>query len=421
VHYNKFCIKTLGCKVNSYESEFIYSLFVKKGYVFDSENADIYVINTCTVTNMSDRKSRQIINSIRRDHKDSIIIAIGCYAQNAYQTGRLDEIDADIILGNKDKSKIIEYLEDYINNKKKIQRFYNLENETFEDMFIDGEESRTRAYVKIQDGCENFCSYCIIPYVRGGLRSKSRDKVIEEVTSLVNKGHKEIVLTGIHTGSYNDNGYDFANLLEDLVSIPNLERLRISSIEINELNDRVLKVFSESKTLVPHLHIPLQSGSDEVLKLMNRKYDKKFYLDKINYMRSIKENLSITTDVIVGFPGETESMFLECLDFIKEVKFTSIHVFPYSDRYGTVASMMNEKVDGVEKKRRVKELMNLSLELEKEFYTNYYGKTMRVLFEEKKDGYFIGHTDNFIKVKVTGDYKVHEIYDIIINEENIIK
>ena len=421
MHYNKFCIKTLGCKVNSYESEFIYSLFVKKGYVFDSENADIYVINTCTVTNMSDRKSRQIINSIRRDHKDSIIIGIGCYAQNAYQTDRLDEIDADIILGNKDKSKIIEYLEDYINNKSKIQRFYNLENETFEDMFIDGEESRTRAYVKIQDGCENFCSYCIIPYVRGGLRSKSRDKVIEEVTSLVNKGHKEIVLTGIHTGSYNDNGYDFANLLEDLVSIPNLERLRISSIEINELNDRVLKVFSESKTLVPHLHIPLQSGSDEVLKLMNRKYDKKFYLDKINYMRSIKENLSITTDVIVGFPGETESMFLECLDFIKEVKFTSIHVFPYSDRYGTVASMMNEKVDGVEKKRRVKELMNLSLELEKEFYTNYYGKTMRVLFEEKKDGYFIGHTDNFIKVKVTGDYKVHEIYDIIINEENIIK
>lgn len=421
MHYNKFCIKTLGCKVNSYESEFIYSLFVKKGYVFDSENADIYIINTCTVTNMSDRKSRQITNSIRRDHKDSIIIVIGCYAQNAYQTGRLDEIDADIILGNKDKSKIIEYLEDYIKTKEKTQKFYNLENETFEDMFIDGEESRTRAYVKIQDGCENFCSYCIIPYVRGGLRSKSRDKVIEEVISLVNKGHKEIVLTGIHTGSYNDNGYDFANLLEDLVSIPSLERLRISSIEINELNDRVLKVFSESEVLVPHLHIPLQSGSDEVLKLMNRKYDKKFYLDKINYMRSIKENLSITTDVIVGFPGETESMFLECLDFIKEVKFTSIHVFPYSDRYGTVASMMKNKIDGIEKKRRVKELINLSLELENDFYTNFYGKTMNVLFEEQKDGYFIGHTDNFIKVKVTGDYKVHEIYDIILNEDNIIK
>lgn len=421
MHYNKFCIKTLGCKVNSYESEFIYSLFVKKGYVFDSENADIYVINTCTVTNMSDRKSRQIINSIRRDHKDSIIIVIGCYAQNAYQTGRLDEIDADIILGNKDKSKIIEYLEDYIKTKKKTQKFYNLEKEIFEDMFMDSEESRTRAYVKIQDGCENFCSYCIIPYVRGGLRSKSRDKVIEEVTSLVNKGHKEIVLTGIHTGSYNDNGYDFANLLEDLVSIPNLERLRISSVEINELNDRVLKVFSESEVLVPHLHIPLQSGSDEVLKLMNRKYDKKFYLDKINHMRSIKENLSITTDVIVGFPGETESMFLECLDFIKEVKFTSIHVFPYSDRYGTVASMMKNKIDGIEKKRRVKELINLSLELEKDFYTNFYGKSMSVLFEEQKDGYFIGHTDNFIKVKVIGNYKVHEIYDIIINEDNIIR
>lgn len=421
MHYNKFCIKTLGCKVNSYESEFIYSLFVKKGYVFDSENADIYVVNTCTVTNMSDRKSRQIVNSLRRDHKNSIIIVVGCYAQNAYQTGRLEEIDADIILGNKDKSKIIEYLEDYINNKQKTKKFYNLENEVFEDMFIDGEENRTRAYVKIQDGCENFCSYCIIPFVRGGLRSKAKEKVIEEVTSLVNKGHKEIVLTGIHTGSYNDNGYDFASLLEDLVKIPNLERLRISSIEINELNDRVLKIFSESDMLVPHLHIPLQSGSDEVLKFMNRKYDKKFYLDKINYIKSIKENISITTDVIVGFPGETESMFLECLDFIKEVKFTSIHVFPYSDRYGTVASKMNNKIDGLEKKRRVKELMNLSLGLEKQFYINFYGKSMRVLLEENKDDYFIGHTDNFIKVKVKGDYKVHEIYDIILNEDNIVK
>lgn len=420
MHYNKFCIKTLGCKVNSYESEFIYSLFVKKGYVFD-ENADIYIINTCTVTNMSDRKSRQIINTIRRDHKDAIIIVVGCYAQNAYQTNRLDEIDADIILGNKDKSKVVEYLEDYLENKEKKQKFYDLKNESFEDMFIDARENRTRAYVKIQDGCENFCSYCIIPYVRGGLRSKSKDKVIDEVTSLVNNGHKEIVLTGIHTGSYNDNGYDFANLLEDLVNIPNLKRLRISSIEINELNERVLKVFSKSEVLVPHLHIPLQSGSDEVLKLMNRKYDKKFYLDKINYIRSIKENVSITTDIIVGFPGETEGMFNECLDFVKEIKFTGIHVFPYSDRYGTVASKMSNKIDGLEKKRRVKELIGLSLELEKEFYSNFYGKSMKVLLEEEKDGYFIGHTDNFIKVRVSGDYNVHEIYDIILNEDNIIK
>ena len=420
MHY-KFCIKTLGCKVNSYESEFIYSLFVKKGYVFDSENADIYVINTCTVTNMSDRKSRQIINSIRRDHENSIIIVCGCYVQNAYLSDRLEEIDADIILGNKDKSKIVEYLEDYLENRDKRCVFYDLSNQEFEDMYMRIQENRTRAFVKIEDGCENFCTYCIIPYVRGNVRSKEHNKVIEEVTSLVNKGHKEIVLTGIHTGHYSDGDYDFASLLEDLVKISNLERLRISSIEINELNERVLKVFSESSVLVPHLHIPLQSGSEEILKLMNRKYDKKFFLDKVNYIKSIKNDINITTDVIVGFPGETKQMHEESMKFIKNVGFSKVHVFPYSDRFGTVASKMSNKVDGNIKKERVKELINVSRELEDSFVSKFCGKTMSVLFEEEKDGYFIGHTANFIKVKIKGNYKVNEIYDIIIDENIIVK
>lgn len=416
-----FCIKTLGCKVNTYESEYIYSLFIKKGYSFREENADIFIINTCTVTNMSDRKSRQVINSIRRDNKNSIIIVCGCYAQNCYQTGKLDNIDADIIIGNKDKSKILDYLEEYLENRNKICKFYDLKHEIFENMEIMSEENRCRAFVKIEDGCDNFCTYCIIPYVRGGVRSKNHESVLEEVTSLVNNGHKEIVLTGIHTGRYNDNGYDFGDLLNDLIKINGLLRLRISSIEINELNDKVLDVFKNSDVLVPHLHVPLQAGSDKVLRLMNRKYDKEFFLNKINTIRSIKKDVSFTTDVIVGFPGETEEDFNETLKFIKEVGFTKIHVFPYSDRDGTVASKMTEKIDGNVKKRRVRELLELSNNLESEFYSKYYDKSMNVLFEEEKDGYFIGHTSNFIKVKTKGKYKVHEISEVVINKEIIVK
>lgn len=421
MHYKTFNIKTLGCKVNIYESEYIYSLFVKKGYSFCEENADIYVINTCTVTNMSDRKSRQMINSIRKENENSIIIVCGCYAQNAYQTNRLDEINADIILGNKDKSKIIEYLEDYINHKNKIIEFYDLKTCEFENMNMEIKENRTRAFVKIEDGCNNFCTYCIIPYVRGCVRSKSNVKVLEEVESLVKNGHKEIVLTGIHTGAYNYHGYDFGDLLNDLIKIPNLKRLRISSIEINELNDKVLKIFASSDILVPHLHIPLQSGSDEILKQMNRKYNKANFKEKIEHIRRIKNDISITTDVIVGFPGETEEMHKESMEFIKDLKFTKIHTFPYSDRYGTVASKMKNKVDGNVKKKRVKELLNISENLETDFYQRYYGKKQSVLFEEEKDGFFIGHTPNFIKVKALGNYKIHEIYDIILNRDNIIK
>lgn len=414
-----FCIKTLGCKVNTYESEYIYSLFVRKGYVFN-EKADIYVVNTCTVTNMSDRKSRQVINSIRKNNKDAIIIVCGCYAQNCYQTGLLDNIDADIIIGNKDKSKIVDYLEEYLEKRKKIVNFYDLKHTEFENMEIKTKENRTRAFVKIEDGCNNFCTYCVIPYVRGCVRSKKKDAVLEEIISLVNSGHKEIVLTGIHTGAYNDNGYDFASLLEDLVKIDGLSRLRISSIEINELNDRVLKVFKNSDILVPHLHIPLQSGSDQVLKLMNRKYDKKFFEEKINYIRNVKKDVSITTDVIVGFPGETDEMHNESMEFIKKLRFTKVHTFPYSDREGTVASKIEDKVDGVVKKKRVNELLDISKYLEKEYYNTFYGKSRKVLFEEEKDGYFIGHTSNYIKVRVKGNLRVNEEYDVILDENSVL-
>lgn len=416
----KFCIKTLGCKVNTYESELIRGLFVRKGYVYDEDNADIYVVNTCTVTNMSDRKSRQIIHGIRNNHKDSIIVVCGCYSQNAYNTGKLDDIDADIILGNKDKSKIVEYVEDYLKNKVAKKVFYDIMDVPFENMELVNTFDRTRAFVKIEDGCENYCTYCIIPYVRGKVRSKDHNLVIEEVTNLVNNGYKEIVLTGIHTGHYVDGNYNFANLLRDLINIKGLIRLRISSIEINELTDEVLDIFKNSSILVPHLHVPLQSGSDRILKEMNRKYDKKYFIDRINYIRSIKPDVSITTDVIVGFPTESEEEHIESMDTIRKIGFTKVHTFPYSDRYGTLASKMSGKIDGNIKKRRVKEIIELSSELERMFYEKFYNRQLDVLFEEEKDGYFIGHTANFIKVKVKGNYKINEIFSVLLSSDNII-
>lgn len=416
----KFCIKTLGCKVNTYESELIRGLFVRKGYVYDEDNADIYVVNTCTVTNMSDRKSRQIIHGIRNNHKDSIIVVCGCYSQNAYNTGKLDDIDADIILGNKDKSKIVEYVEDYLKNKVAKKVFYYIMDVPFENMELVNTFDRTRAFVKIEDGCENYCTYCIIPYVRGKVRSKDHNLVIEEVTNLVNNGYKEIVLTGIHTGHYVDGNYNFANLLRDLINIKGLIRLRISSIEINELTDEVLDIFKNSSILVPHLHVPLQSGSDRILKEMNRKYDKKYFIDRINYIRSIKPDVSITTDVIVGFPTESEEEHIESMDTIRKIGFTKVHTFPYSDRYGTLASEMSGKIDGNIKKRRVKEIIELSSELERMFYEKFYNRQLDVLFEEEKDGYFIGHTANFIKVKVKGNYKINEIFSVLLSSDNII-
>lgn len=416
-----FCIKTLGCKVNTYESELIHNLFIRKGYVYSKDNAEVYVINTCTVTNMSDRKSRQIINTTRRDNKNAIIVVCGCFSQNAYNSGRLDEIDADIIIGNKDKSKIVEYVEDYIKNKRKTTKFYNMDEVEFENMELDSMEGRTRAFVKIEDGCENFCTYCIIPYVRGKVRSKSHEMVIEEVTNLVNKGYKEVVLTGIHTGHYVDKDYNFEHLLRDLVNISGLLRLRISSIEINELTDGVLDIFSKSDVLVPHLHIPLQSGSDHILKEMNRKYDKEYFINRIEYIKSIKKDVSITTDVITGFPGETDMEHLESMETIKKIGFTKVHVFPYSDRYNTVASKMPNKVDGNVKKERVKDLLMLSDELENSFNSKFYGRVLPVLIEEEKDSYFYGHTANFIRVKVSGNYKHNEIYNIKLSEENIVR
>ena len=398
----RVCVYTLGCKVNTYESEYIILKLLESGYEIVNnleEDSDIYIINTCTVTNTADIKSRKIIHRIKRNNPNVCIVVLGCYAEDHPD----DFDDVDIYIGNKDKSKIIELLDLYFTNKKPIRRV-GLNRDNFEDMFITDFKNRCRAFVKVQDGCENFCSYCIIPYVRGKCRSKDLDTVVREVTTLVNKGFKEIVLTGIHTGHYGvDLDTNFSDLLKALIKIEGLKRLRISSIEVTELNSDVLDVIKNSNIIVDHLHIPLQAGSDKVLKLMNRKYDLKYFEDKLKEIRKIRPDISITTDIIVGFPNESEEDFKETIENSKKFAFTKIHVFPYSDRLGTVASTMTGHIDGNIKKDRARRLLLVSRELEKEYANKFIGKSLEVLFEEVKDGISIGHTSNYLKVKVKGD------------------
>lgn len=412
----KAAIHTLGCKVNIYESEYIINILKENGYQivdFDSK-ADIYIINTCTVTNTSDKKSEKMIKRARKQNKDAIIIAMGCHAQI-----KGDNIDADIIIGNKDKSKIISLIEEYQENKNKIKRIYNLDNVSFEDMYISSFNSHTRAFVKIQDGCDAFCSYCIIPYARGPIRSKDPKTVIKEITSLVENGYKEIILTGIHTGKYGkDINYTFEQLLKEIIKIKNLYRIRISSIEINELTDPILDLIKDNKIIAKHLHIPLQSGSDKILKLMDRKYDLKFYKDRIEKIRKMIKDVSITTDLIVGFPNEDEKDMEDTLKFIKEIKFTKIHTFPYSKREGTKAASMENQIDETIKRKRVKTVLELSDQLEQDFYQSKLNKTEEVIIEQTKDGKSYGYTSNYIKVEINSPLRPNEVISVKINKVN---
>ncbi len=405
----KYKIYTLGCKVNEYESEVMASILENHGFK-KSDNPDVLIVNTCTVTNTADSKSRKLIRKVRKDYPNSIIIAAGCMIQNKKDKN----IDADILIGNKHKSEIMTYLNEY--KREKIFDVDDMENASFENMRLNNFDL-TRAYIKIQDGCDNYCAFCIIPYVRGHVRCKKKEDVLSEAKTLVKNGHKEIVLTGIHTGNYHDGKYDFADLLADLVKIDGLKRLRISSVEITELNDKVLNVIKNSNVLVDHMHIPLQSGSDRILKVMNRKYDKNYFINKIDKIREIRPDISITTDVIVGFPSETDEEFLETIDTIKKVNFSKLHVFPYSDRDGTVASKMKDKVDGIIKKERTKRLIELSKELEINYMNKFLGKKMTFIPEVYDDGYLIGHTGNYLHVKAKGDFSlIGKEVEVVLNE-----
>ena len=408
-------VLSLGCKVNTYESEYIINELKKAGYIIkDFEDVcDVYIINTCTVTNNSDSKSRKMIRQAIRRNPNACVVAMGCFIA-ANPDIKIDGLD--IIIGNKDKSKIVSLLDEYFNNKEELRLQYTGRLKEFEDMYISNFPGRTRAFVKIQDGCDNFCSYCIIPFVRGKCRSKDENKVIEEVKMLVNNGYKEVVLTGIHTGSYGvDLDTDFADLLNKLVKIDGLLRLRISSIETTELNEKVLDVLKNSKVLVDHLHIPIQAGSNEILKAMNRKYDLDFFFKKIEEIRSIRPNIAISTDVIVGFPGETEELFQTTIDTCKKIGFSKLHVFPYSERRGTASSRMDGKIDEHEKKERSRRLIEVSKELEINYMKKFIGKEVEVLVEEYKDGFSYGHTGNYLYVKINRELPHNEIVKVRVN------
>lgn len=398
----KAAIYTLGCKVNTYESEFLISELLKNNFEivdFDDE-ADVYIINTCSVTNQSDAKSRKIIKRAKR--KGGIVVALGCYVQSSIDN-LIPEID--IALDNSFKKELVSLIRDYQKDPRRIIKTKKAISSEFEDMYLEDFQTRTRAFLKIQDGCDNFCSYCIIPFLRGKPRSKDPDMVIKEAKALVSKGFKEIVLTGIHTGHYGlDIDITFPELLRRLEKIEGLERIRISSVEITELNDDFLEVFKNSKKIVNHLHIPLQAGCDKILKIMNRKYDTKYYEDKIKVLRSLKEGLAVTTDVIVGHPYETDEDFKETLSFVEKIGFAKVHVFPYSKRQYTKSARMPE-VNGLIKKARCHELINLSKKLEIKYMQKFIGREVEFLIEQNKDGYSYGHSTNYLDLKIAGNYE----------------
>lgn len=403
-----FMVVNLGCKVNAYESDAIANMLEDKGYILDSNNPDLIVVNTCSVTATSDSKSRQKIRHLIKEHPGAIVCVMGCYSQmNSLEASQIDGVG--VVIGTKYRDKILDFALEYEKTKEKIIKIEDSALETkFENLVVYNFYQNTRAYLKIQDGCNNFCSYCIIPYTRGRVRSKPAQLVLKEAQTLVDKGYFELVLTGIHTGGYGiefDN-YNFYNLLQDLLkNVKGLKRLRISSIEINELSDEIVSLIKENNIIVNHLHIPIQSGCSNTLKRMNRKYDLERFENRINYIKENIEDISITTDVIVGFPDESEEDFNITYESLKRMKFTRLHVFPFSSRKGTVASEMKNQINGNVKKERVNRLILLSKELEKNYYEEHVNSIVEVLFEENKDGYYKGYTTNYIKVRVkTDDY-----------------
>ncbi len=417
-----FKVVNLGCKVNAYESDAIANLLEDKGYILSDDSPDLIVVNTCSVTATSDSKSRQKIRHLIKEHPEAIVCVMGCYSQmNAKEASEIDGVG--VVIGTKYRDKILDYALEYEKTGKKI---INIEDSAlekkFENLVVYNFYQNTRAYLKIQDGCNNFCSYCIIPYTRGRVRSKDTDLVIKEAQLLVNRGYKELVLTGIHTGAYGiefDN-YTFFDLLKDLVTkVDGLERLRISSIEINELTDEILDLISNNNIIVNHLHVPIQSGCSETLKRMNRKYDVSRFEERINAIKSKIKDISLTTDVIVGFPQESDEEFNTTYQTLKRIGFSRLHVFPFSSRKGTVASNMKGHINGNIKKERVNRLISLSKELEKEYYSRFLNSELEVLFEENKDGFYKGYTTNYIKVSVSseqdlkGKFKKVKLIEII--------
>ncbi len=411
-----FYLFSLGCKVNSYECSSLAMRLIENGYKEDYINPDVVIINTCSVTSVADQKSRQHIRKMRKSFPHAVLVVMGCYSQGNYEYIK-DNTDADIIVGTSNRILIPSLIDEFLNNHHKIVKVdKNTRLFDYEEMGVTSFTDNVRAYLKIQDGCDNFCSYCIIPYMRGKMRSRNFDNIILEAKNLLSLGYKEIILSGIHVGGYGKDLKDitFSSLVESLLNIPSLYRLRISSIEESEIDDKLIELLQNRNNLAKHLHIPLQSGSDTVLKRMNRKYNKEQFLSKINKIKKACHDVVLTTDVIVGFPDESEEEFKECYDFIKQCGFNMLHVFPFSARSGTPASKMEGQISNDIKKQRSEILLNLSKELWDEYTDKYIDKHIQILIENIKDNMCSGHSSNYISYTFNNDnYQIGDIVDIV--------
>lgn len=418
---NTFNIITLGCKVNQYESEAVEEIFQSRGYEKKPNNADIYVINTCTVTNMSDRKSRQMISRARRDNPEAVIAVMGCYSQvKPEEVAAIEGVD--VVLGSRNKEEVVNLCENVLQNKKAIDKVLSFsETKTIEELEISNQEAMTRAYMKIQDGCNMYCSYCLIPYARGNIASRDMDSIKKEAKRLAQNGYKEIVLTGIHVASYGKdlrNGTSLIDVIEEVSKTEGIERIRLSSMEPRHITRDFLERMKKTGKACDHFHLSLQSGSDEILKAMNRKYDTKIFKEKVDLIREVFPNAGLTTDIIVGFPTETEKNHEDTKDFVKEIKFAKTHLFKYSKRDGTKAASMKPEVNGNIKKERLKELEAIEEVNRLNFLKNQIGKTLSVLFESKSDmeGFKSGYSTNYLRVNVEADIGDNEIRDVLITE-----
>ncbi|MEE1130846.1 MAG: tRNA (N(6)-L-threonylcarbamoyladenosine(37)-C(2))-methylthiotransferase MtaB [Caryophanon sp.] len=404
---------TLGCKVNHYETEAIWQLFKEDGYErkeFDQQT-DVYVINTCTVTNTGDKKSRQVIRRAVRQNPEAVICVTGCYAQTS--PAEIMAIPGvDIVVGTQDRTKLLGLIEQYKEDRAPINAVRNImKNRVYEELDVPAFTDRTRASLKIQEGCNNFCTFCIIPWARGLMRSRDPQEVIRQAQQLVDAGYLEIVLTGIHTGGYGQDfkDYNLAQLLRDMeAQVKGLKRLRISSIEASQLTDEVIEVLKESNIVVNHLHIPIQSGSDTVLKRMRRKYTMEFFSERLRKLEDALPDLAVTSDVIVGFPGETEEEFMETYNFIKDHQFSELHVFPFSPRTGTPAARMEDMFVAEDvKNERVHRLISLNDQLAKQYASRFEGDVLEVIPEERfkdadNENLYVGYTSNYLKIVFEG-------------------
>lgn len=423
----KVAFNTLGCKVNQYETESMMAQFEAKGYELTafSEKADVYVVNTCTVTNMADKKSRQMLSKAKKNNPEALVVAVGCYVQAAGESLG-DVANVDLLVGNTDKNNIVGVVEDYL-DQSVVPSLVDLSKyKTYDDMWLTHESGHARVHIKIQDGCDQFCSYCIIPFARGRIRSRSSVSIIEEVTSLVAKGYQEVVLTGIHLASYGVQFDDYVliDLLEELDQIKGLSRIRLGSLEPTLINQAFVKRLSKLSAVCDHFHLSMQAGDDEVLAAMNRNYNTQEYAQAVADLRRYYPHAAITTDLIVGFPGESDEQFANTLRFIEAIEFSDVHVFKYSPRDGTKAAKMAGQVDGNVKNRRSQRVIDLVESLRRAFELEHIGRQTEVLIEEtitvEETIYSVGHTSNYLKVYIKGELQPMKSL-IAVNLEEVFK